>query len=58
MPCHGKNKSKDKKFYGHMTHESIQKNEESVKYSGDGFHDSPYPKSPKTDSFYKDCMGH
>lgn len=45
-------KKTDGGFYGHMTHKSIQKNEESVKVSGDGFHDSSVPKTPKTDCFY------
>ena len=42
----------DNNFYGHMTHESIQANEESVHVSGDGFSDSSVPKTPKTDCFY------
>jgi hypothetical protein len=43
---------KDKGFYTHMTHESLQANEDSVKVSGDGFTDSSVPKTPKTDTFY------
>lgn len=43
---------KDDGFYGHMTHKSLQSNEESVKVSGDGFHDSSVPKKPITDCFY------
>ena len=39
-------------FYGHMTHESIQANEDAVNVSGDGFSDSSVPKTPKTDCFY------
>jgi hypothetical protein len=39
-------------FFGHMTHASMQGNEESVKVSGDGFHDSSVPKKPITDCFY------
>lgn len=42
----------DKGFYGHMTHASIQANEDSVHVSGDGFTDSSVPKTPKTDYFY------
>jgi hypothetical protein len=45
-------KSVDKGFYGHMTHESIQANEDSVHVSGDGFKDSSVPKKPITDYFY------
>lgn len=50
--CWGKCK-KDKGFYGHMTHKSMQANEDSVHVSGDGFHDSSVPKTPKTDKFYE-----
>lgn len=42
----------DNKFFGHGTHKSMQKNEEAVKVSGDGFKDSSVPKTPKTDCFY------
>jgi hypothetical protein len=45
-------KSRDKGFYSHMTHASLQPLEESVKTSGDGFSDAYVPKSPTTDSFY------
>jgi hypothetical protein len=44
----------DKHFYGHMTHASIQKQEDSVECIGSGQPDADYPKSPKTDTFYKD----
>jgi hypothetical protein len=40
---------KDKGFYTHMTHASMQKNEDSVHVIGDGFHDAYVPKKPKTD---------
>ena len=43
----------DKGFYTHMTHASLQANEESVHVSGDGFHDSSVPKKPITDKFYE-----
>ena len=46
----------DNGFYGHMTHKSMQKNEESVEVSGDGFHDSSVPKTPTTDCFYHNIM--
>ena len=42
-------KSRDKGFYSHMTHASLQANEDSVCIIGDGFGDSYVPKSPKTD---------
>ncbi len=42
----------DKGFYSHMTHASLQSNEESVEVSGDGFSDSSVPKKPITDCFY------
>jgi hypothetical protein len=45
-------KAKEKGFYTHNTHKSMQSWEESVKTSGDGFSDSSVPKTPKTDSFY------
>lgn len=48
----GKKTKEDNGFYGHMTHKSLQKNEESVCVIGDGFHDSSVPKTPKTDKFY------
>ena len=38
-------------FYGHMTHASLQSQEDSVKTSGDGFDDAAFPKSPTTDCF-------
>jgi hypothetical protein len=44
-------KDLDDGFYGHMTHESLQKNEDSVIVIGDGFRDSSVPKTPKTDKF-------
>lgn len=44
--------AKDSGFYGHMTHASVQKNEDSVKVIGSQ-PDADYPKSPKTDTFYK-----
>jgi hypothetical protein len=37
----------DKGFYSHMTHASLQKNEESVHVIGTGFSDMPFPKSPR-----------
>lgn len=40
----------DRGFYTHMTHASLQSNEDSVEIIGDGFGDSTYPKSPKTAS--------
>ena len=40
-------------FYDHLTHKSIQPNEESVKTTGDGFTDSSVPKKPVTDNFYR-----
>ena len=43
---------KEKGFYTHNTHASLQGQEESVKTSGDGFSDAYVPKSPTTDSFY------
>lgn len=39
-------------FYGHMTHGSVQSNEDSVKVIGSQ-PDADFPKSPKTDTFYK-----
>ena len=42
----------EKGFYTHNTHKSMQAWEDSVKVSGDGFHDSSVPKTPKTDCFY------
>lgn len=45
-------KNKEKGFYTHGTHESMQSWEDSVKVSGDGFSDSSVPKTPKTDCFY------
>jgi hypothetical protein len=44
-------KNKDKGFYTHMTHASLQSQEDSVPTSGDGFDDAAFPKSPKTDCF-------
>ena len=41
----------DKGFYGHMTHESLQAQEDSVDCFGDGFHDSSVPKTPVSDGF-------
>jgi hypothetical protein len=49
----GKKLKEDNGFYGHMTHKSLQKNEDSVCVIGDGFHDSSVPKTPKTDTFYE-----
>jgi hypothetical protein len=43
---------KEKGFYTHDTHASMQHLEEDVKVSGDGFSDSSVPKTPKTDCFY------
>jgi hypothetical protein len=43
----------DRGFYGHMTHASIQKQEDSVECIGSGQEDADFPKSPKTDIFYK-----
>ena len=43
---------KEKGFFTHNTHASLQGQEESVKTSGDGFSDAYVPKSPTTDSFY------
>jgi len=43
---------KEKGFYTHSTHASLQGQEESVKTSGDGFSDSSVPNKPTTDSFY------
>jgi hypothetical protein len=40
-------------FFGHGTHASMQAQEDSVSVSGDGFSDSSVPKTPKTDSFYR-----
>lgn len=40
----------DKGFYSHMTHASLQANEDSVKVIGSGQEDADYPKSPKTAS--------
>lgn len=44
LPMH----KKDKGFYSHMTHASLQKNEDSVEIIGDGYGDSFMPKTPKT----------
>ena len=41
----------EKGFYSHMTHASLQANEDSVEVIGDGFHDAYVPKTPKTDKF-------
>ena len=50
---HSWTKAKDDKgFYGHMTHKSMQKNEDSVCVIGDGFKDSSVPKKPITDKFH------
>jgi hypothetical protein len=43
----------DKGFYTHLTHGSVQKQEDSVKVIGSQ-PDADFPKSPKTDCFYKD----
>ena len=43
----------DKHFYGHLTHKSVQAQEDSVKVIGSQ-PDADFPKSPKTDCFYKD----
>jgi len=43
----------DMGFYGHLTHESMQSNEDSVCTIGDGFGDSYLPKVPKTDKYTK-----
>ena len=45
----------DKHFYGHMTHKSVQPNEDRVDAVsiGSGQPDADFPKSPKTDTFYK-----
>jgi hypothetical protein len=48
-----KTKKANDSFYKNRTHSSIQANEESVRVSGDGFHDSSVPKTPKTDTFYE-----
>jgi len=45
----GKISGVDRSFYGHMTHASLQANEDSVEVIGDGFHDAYVPKKPKTD---------
>lgn len=47
---------KDKGFYTHMTHASIQPQEDRVDEVtiGSGQHDADFPKTPKTDTFYKD----
>ena len=42
----------DHNFYGHMTHASVQHEEDEVENIGSGQPDADYPKSPKTDSFY------
>ena len=42
---------KEKGFYTHLTHASMQGQEESVKVIGSGFPDAYLPKTPKTDSF-------
>ena len=39
----------EKGFYTHMTHASLQSQEDSVEIIGDGFGDSYVPKKPKTD---------
>ena len=44
--------TKEKGFYTHGTHASMQAWEDSVKVSGDGFKDAFVPKTPKTDCFY------
>ena len=41
----------DKGFYGHMTHASVQPNEDSVENIGSGQDDADYPKSPTSDGF-------
>jgi len=46
-------KARDNHFWGHMTHASIQKNEDSVDSKIPGpIKDADYPKTPKTDCFY------
>ena len=52
-PAIAKKWAHEKGFYSHMTHASLQAQEESVKVSGDGFSDSSVPKTPKTDTFYR-----
>jgi hypothetical protein len=47
---------KEKGFFTHGTHESMQSWEDSVKVSGDGFSDSAVPKTPKTDCFYNNVI--
>jgi hypothetical protein len=49
----GKIKGVDNGFYGHLTHASMQPNEDSVCIIGDGFGDSYLPKVPKTDKYSK-----
>jgi len=41
----------EKGFYSHMTHASLQSQEESVCSLGMGFEDASVPKSPTTDKF-------
>ena len=38
-------------FYGHLTHQSMQYQEDNVTCIGDGFDDAAFPKTPKTDKF-------
>lgn len=49
----GKISGVDKGFYGHMTHASIQPNEDSVECFGSGQSDADFPKTPKTDYFFE-----
>lgn len=51
MKNSGKLTGVDKGFYGHMTHASMQGQEDSVCVIGDGFGDSYLPKTPKTDKY-------
>jgi hypothetical protein len=44
----------DRGFYSHLTHASVQAQEESVDRKVVGhIKDADFPKEPKTDSFYK-----
>ena len=45
---------KKQKFFKNRTHKSIQEQEDSVENSGSGQPDADFPKSPKTDCFYRD----
>jgi hypothetical protein len=48
----GKISGIDRGFYNHLTHASLQSQEESVECIGMGFNDSSVPKKPLTDKFY------